>query len=147
MRGDQVKDNIDAIVATLLAEPEPTPDVGTCTQCACSEYELRPFRVPVKTFMHEVYVASTRGSGGRGADGRHEIPVRQIDEQTYVFTSGRRNAVLRDEGNLIGLYHGKAAPATGKKPLRTFRIGEATIGEVVIAIRAVISPPRGLGKT
>ncbi len=147
IRGDQARDNVDLIVAALRAEPEPTPDVGKCTKCACQGYELRPFEMLSSIFMHEVHIASKRGSGGRGPDGRREIPVRQIDERTYVFTSGRRNVVLRNEDtDLIALYRGKSMPGSGKKPLKTFRIGQATIGKVVIAIRAVLSAPMRNGQ-
>jgi hypothetical protein len=81
-----------------------------------------------------------------------EISSDKIDERARAFTSGRRKVLLRKEDNdLISLYRGKAPPASGKKPLKTFLCGHATIADMVITIRwflaktpaksATLSPP------
>jgi hypothetical protein len=88
-------------------------------------------------YLWRVAAAATHGSGGR------EISSFRLDQHSYAFTSGRRNVLLRDEGNdLIRLYRGKAAPAAGKKPLETYLCGHATIAEMVIAIRGALARQR-----
>jgi len=116
----------------LATEPQATPEIGTCTLCACRLYTfVAPF-VPAADCLGQVATYANRGSGGR------DITARRVDDGLVQFERDGKQVDVRvkDDATLELLIDPEESPSA------TFTMGRHSVGDVVIAVIAALNARR-----
>ena len=123
-------ERLSEIIAT---EPEPTPEIGTCTVCDCVDYRLLPPILSSIDCLEQVARIANRGSNGR------EIKVDRIDTSTVRFIGQSGSVVVaRAAADSITLQ-----PADPGVSIAIFKMGACSVSDIVVAIIASIKAKPG----
>ena len=119
------------MLADLLAiEPAPPPKLGDCSACGCERFELKPPVLTAAEFLRAVYLACTRGAGGR------EVQARELPDGSLHISQGDRSVSLEARsGECIAI---AAHPVEGALP-RIVSMDGASVGATVIALRGYLA--------
>ena len=129
---------LDMLADLLAIEPAPPPKLGDCTACGCERFELKPPVLSAAEFLRAIYLASTRGAGGR------EVQARELPDGSLHISKGDRSVSLQAQPRAMRRHNGRSR-GTGALP-RIVSMDGASVGATVIALRGYLAGVKRLNR-